>query len=190
MSCRHQQRSCVSTPEVAKLFLVVLGGRIDGCQVELHDVRFVVGPTIETTIPELQKQWVGRRRGLHLDSWMEVRQIDGYAVTLARAPSDSLEKLWFVNVGGYDPSELLELHQIGLVVAPSAAAAKARAKKRLLPTAQQRHKDDLHAVDDCLPLDLLQGWHVQLRPNAAAGSQPQIPDWWGYRPIDRKVQLS
>ena len=41
----------MSTPEVAKLFLVVLGGRIDGCQVELHDVRFVVGPTIETTIP-------------------------------------------------------------------------------------------------------------------------------------------
>ena len=90
MSWPPRQISCVSTPEVAKLFLVVLGGRIDGCQVELHDVRFVVGPTIETTIPELQKQWVGRRRGLHLDSWMEVRQIDGYAVTLARAPSDSL----------------------------------------------------------------------------------------------------
>ena len=165
----------MSTPEVAKLFLVVLGGRIDGCQVELHDVRFVVGPTIETTIPELQKQWVGRRRGLHLDSWMEVRQIDGYAVTLARAPSDSLEKLWFVNVGGYDPSELLELHQIGLVVAPSAAAAKARAKKRLLPTAQQRHKDDLHAVDDCLPLDLLQGWHVSCVPMPPVALSPRFP---------------
>ena len=180
----------MSTPEQPKLFLVVLGGRIDGCHVELHDVRFVVGSTIEATIPELQRQWVGRRRGLHLDSWMQVRQIDGYAINLTQTPADSVEKLWFVNVGGNNPSNLLELHQIGLVVAPSAAAAKARAKRRLLPDAQQRHKDDLHAVDDCLPLDLLEGWHVQLSPNPSGGSQPQVPDWWGYRPIDRKVQLS
>ena len=180
----------MSTPEQPKLFLVVLGGRIEGCHVELHDVRFVVGSSIEATIPELQRQWVGRRRGLHLDSWMQVRQIDGYAIHLSRTPADSVEKLWFVNVGGYNPSDLLELHQIGLVVAPSAAAAKARAKRRLLPDAQQRHKDDLHAVDDCLPLDLLEGWYVQLSPNAGGGSQPQVPDWWGYRPIDRKVQLS
>jgi hypothetical protein len=180
----------VSTPEQPKLFLVVLGGRIDGCHVELHDVRFVVGSTIEATIPELQRQRVGRRRGLHLDSWMQVRQIDGYAINLTQTPADSVEKLWFVNVGGYNPSDMLELHQIGLVVAPTAAAAKARAKRSLLPDAQQRHKDDLHAVDDCLPLDLLQGWHVQLSPNASGGLQPQVPDWWGYRPIDRKVQLS
>ena len=37
----------MSTPEQPKLFLVVLGGRIDGCHVELHDVRFVVGSSIE-----------------------------------------------------------------------------------------------------------------------------------------------
>ena len=100
----------MSTPEQPKLFLVVLGGRIEGCHVELHDVRFVVGSSIEATIPELQRQWVGRRRGLHLDSWMQVRQIDGYAVSLAQEPSHSVEKLWFVNVGGYNPCELLELH--------------------------------------------------------------------------------
>ena len=180
----------MSTPDQPKLFLVVLGGRIDGCHIELHDVRFVVGADIEATIPELRRQWFGRRRGLHLDSWMELRHIDGYAVELRPEPSAAGMQLWFVNMGGYNPSDLLELHQIGLVVAPSAAAAKARAKRRLLPDAQQRHKDDLHAVDDCLPLDLLEGWHVQLRANPSGGSQPQVPDWWGYRPIDRKVQLS
>ena len=30
-----------------KLFLVVLGGRCKGCHVEQHDVRWVVGETIE-----------------------------------------------------------------------------------------------------------------------------------------------
>ena len=93
-------------------------------------------------------------------------------------------------MGSDIPSNVLELHQIGLVLAPWAAAAKARAKRRLLPDAQQRHKEELHAVDDCWPLDLLEGWHVQLSPNPSGGSQPQVPDWWGYRPIDRKVQLS
>ena len=130
----------MSTPEQPKLFLVVLGGRIEGCHVELHDVRFVVGSSIEAAIPELQRQWVGRRRGLHLDSWMQVCQIDGYAIQLSRTPADSVEKLWFVNVGGYNPSDLLELHQIGLVVAPSAAAAatqRAEAAPRLQPELRQ-----------------------------------------------------
>ena len=48
------------------LFLVVLGGRIKGCHVELHDVRWVVGDSIEDTIPELKRQWFGTRRGLHI----------------------------------------------------------------------------------------------------------------------------
>ena len=175
----------MSTPDQPKLFLVVLGGRIDGCHVELHDVRFVVGADIEATIPELRRQWFGRRRGLHLDSWMELRHIDGYAVELRPEPSAAGMQLWFVNMGGYNPSDLLEQHQIGLVVAPTAASAKARARQRLLPQAQQRHKDDLHAVDDCLPLDLLQGWYVHLRPEPGVESPPQVPDWWGYQPIDR-----
>jgi hypothetical protein len=186
MSWPPQPPSCVSTPEAPRLFLVVLGGRIDGCHVELHDVRFVVGADIEATIPELRRQWIGRRRGLHLDSWMEVRCIDGFAIELKPEPSVAAEQLWFVNMGGYDPAELLELHQIGLVVAPSAASAKARARQRLLPSAQQRHKDDLNAVDDCLALDLLQGWHVHLRPDPAAATPPQVPDWWGYRRIDQR----
>jgi len=63
-----------------QLFLVVLGGRSAGCQIEQHDVRFVAGRSIEDTLPELRRQWFGRREGLHLDSTMVVRAIDGYAV--------------------------------------------------------------------------------------------------------------
>jgi hypothetical protein len=37
-----------------QLFLVVLGGRIEGCHIELHDVRFVVGTSIEDTLPQLR----------------------------------------------------------------------------------------------------------------------------------------
>jgi hypothetical protein len=173
------------------LFLVVLGGRTATSLIELHDVRFVAGSTIDDTIPELRRQWFGRREGLHLDSFMAVRAIDGWAVSLVpELPAPRPERLWFVNLGAYRPDSLAELHHFGLVVARSPQAAKAAAKRQWLVGALQQHKDDLCAVDDCLAieqLELLDGvrWHVQLDPHPEGISQPQLPDWFGYRRIDR-----
>jgi len=171
------------------LFLVVLGGRTARAHIELHDVRFVVAERIEDTFADLRQQWFGDRRGLHLDSWMSVRFVDGFRVELRPEPEPepvpAAERLWFVNLGGYDPRQLAELHQFLLVVAPTPQAARARALRRGLPEAEGRHMDDLHAVDDCLPLDLLQGWHVHLVADPQGRSQPLVPDWFGYRRIDR-----
>jgi hypothetical protein len=178
----------MSTPT---LFLVVLGGRTATSLIELHDVRFVAGRTIDEAIPELRRQWFGRREGLHLDSFMAVRAIDGWAVSLVpELPAPRPERLWFVNLGAYRPDSLAELHHFGLVVARSPQAAKAAAKRQWLVGALQQHKDDLCAVDDCLAieqLELLDGvrWHVQLDPHPEGISQPQLPDWFGYRRIDR-----
>ncbi len=180
-----------SVPGHSQLFLVVLGGRTASSQIELHDVRFVAGATIDDTIPELRRRWFGRREGLHLDSYMAVRAIDGWAVSLVREPAAPRpERLWFVNLGAYRPDSLAELHHFGLVVARSPQAAKAAAKRQWLSGALQQHKDDLCAVDDCLAieqLELLGGerWHLQLDPHPEGLSQPQVPDWFGYRRIDR-----
>jgi hypothetical protein len=173
---------------------VVLGGRMDGAHIELHDVRFVAGHTLEDTLPALRRQWFGRRRGLHIDSTMVVRQVGGFAVELRREPFSGPQRLWFVNVGGYRPERLAEEHAFGLVVARTAVAAKRQALAHWLPEALQRHKDDLHAVeqvgalaspeavDDCLRLDTVDGWQVHL--HAVPGPDPpQRPDWFGYRPI-------
>jgi hypothetical protein len=171
------------------LFLVVLGGRTASSHIELHDVRFVGGLTIEDTLPELRRQWFGRREGLHLDSFMAVQAVDGWAVTLGREPSAPRpERLWFLNLGAYRPDSLAERHHFGLVVARSPQAAKAAAKRQWLRGDLQQHKDDLWAVDDCLALEQLEllggeHWHVQLQPHPEGLSQPQVPDWFGYRPI-------
>ena len=175
--------------ETPTLLLVVLGGRAPGCHIELHDVRFVAGATIEETLPELRRQWFGRREGLHLDAFMAVRAIDGWAVSLGREPvAPRPERLWFVNLGAYRPDCLAELHHFGLVVARSPQAAKAAAKRQWLKDALQQHKDDLAAVDDCLALEQLEllggtRWHVQLEPHPQGLSQSQVPDWCGYRLI-------
>jgi hypothetical protein len=177
------------------LFLVVLGGSIGGAHIELHDVRFVLGASIDDTLPALRRQWFGARKGLHLDSWMAVRFVDGYRVELRPEPFAGPERLWFVNMGGYDPQQLAELHAFGLVVATSPQAAKAAARRRFLPAALERHKDDLHGVeaaltdgvDDCLEVQLSLGadpadrWTLHLIPDGR--EQPQVPDWFGYRLI-------
>jgi hypothetical protein len=178
-----------SSPAEANLFLAVLGGRAPGCQIELHDVRFVAGATIEAAIPELRRQWFGMREGLHLDAFLRVWAVDGWAVRLGREPSAPRpERLWFVNLGAYRPDSLAELHHFGLVVATSPAAAKAAAQRQWLCGALQQHRDDLAAVDDCLALEqleLLDGgrWHVHLEPHPERLSQSQLPDWFGYRRI-------
>jgi hypothetical protein len=171
-----------SPPE---LFLVVLGGRLPGVHIELHDVRFVAGSSIEATLPELRRQWFGSRRGLHLDSWMRVRNVDGNRVELRREPCSGPERLWFVNMGGYDPEQLAEQHAFGLFVAATAVQARAAARQRLLPGVLERHRDDLHEVRLDTVRDAAGGedgaWAVHLLPGGEA--QPQRPDWFGYQPI-------
>jgi hypothetical protein len=186
------------------LFLVVLGGRTAKSHIELHDVRWVVGERIEDTIPALRKQWFGLLSGLHIDSYKAIRHVDGYAIELMKGQSESTrsqqrnlteqtDQLWFVNLGGYDRESLQELHQFGLVVAPSKQAAKARARRRWLNRAVQVHKDDLHnidnlnTVDDCLPLFDVEGWQIRLRVEPGGSASDLKPDWFGYWRIDGRV---
>ena len=55
-----------------KLFAVVLGGRADGCNTELHDVVFVVGKSLEESYPQLIDKWFGNKKRLHIDSSIEL----------------------------------------------------------------------------------------------------------------------
>jgi len=173
-----------------RLFLVVLGGRIDGCHIEQHDVRFVAGASIDDTIPQLREQWFGRRRGLHIDSWVVVEAVAGWRVELRPEPFAGPQRLWFVNGGGYQPWEMAERHEFALLVAASPQAARARGKRALLKGALQRHTDDLHAIGK-----LANGLHVHLIATAGAANgvsdavadvQLLMPDWFGYRSIDQK----
>ena len=61
-----------------KLFFVMLGGRTKSCHIEQHDIRWVVGKYIEETFPLLRKEWFGLQKGLHIDSYLRLNNIDGY----------------------------------------------------------------------------------------------------------------
>ena len=97
------------------LYLVVLGGRAEKANIELHDVRWVVGSKIEDTYDTLRKDWFGSPEGLHIDSYKKIKYIDGYKINLINYEKDKRKKnqlvkknkakkyLWFVNLGGYNP---------------------------------------------------------------------------------------
>jgi len=126
------------------LYLVVLGGRAEKANIELHDVRWVVGSKIEDTYDTLRKDWFGSSKGLHIDSYKKIKYIDGHKINLINIEKDKIEKkqlakknkskknLWFVNIGGYNSTSMMEEHEFGIVIASNKLEAKNIAKSKWL----------------------------------------------------------
>jgi len=166
---------------VVSLYMFYLGGNAGRSNIEVHDVQFVAVSQVEDAYPLLREAWFGDKDKLHLDGYMQVKWADGYDVTLSNEKPAGQLKLFFVNVGGYRPGQLAEVHDFGLFVAASADEAKEKAKQQLLAGFDKQHKDNLKDVDDCLLLEQLNGYHIVLQENPAG--QPGQADWQGYRPI-------
>ena len=163
------------------LYMFSLGGNAGKSNIEVHDIQFVVADSVEAAIPALREAWFGDVDKLHLDGDQLVTWVNGYDVRLSTTADSQTQRLWFVNVGGYAPHTLAELHDFGLFVAPDAVGAKQQALAQLLVGVDQQHKDNLKDVDNHLLLDQLQGYHIHLVPNPHG--QPDQPAWQGYRPI-------
>lgn len=137
-----------------RLFAVMLGGNPTGAGVEMHDVVFAVGATIEATHEQLLSAWFADGKPPHIDSWIELNVVDGARVILATEDSPpGAPDLWHVNLGYYETgnASFVEGHENLFVVAANADAAKARAKRlaRRAPVAQL-HTDAIHRVSDRL----------------------------------------
>ena len=185
------------------LFLVVLGGRSKKANIELHDVRWVVGSKIEDTYDTLRKDWFGSPKGLHIDSFKKIKHIDGYKINLINFERDKIDEkqfvknkakkhLWFVNIGGYNPTSMQEKHEFGLVIASNKLEAKNVAKSKWLIGCKKKHKDDIASLEmlisceDCQLLKKIGKWEIELTPNKNFIEENNYPDWYGYQKIDWK----
>jgi len=186
------------------LYLVVLGGRAEKANIEVHDVRWVVGSKIEDTYDTLRKGWFGSPNGLHIDSYKKIKYIDGYKINLINIEKDKIEKkqlvkknktqkyLWFVNIGGYTPTCMQEKHEFGLLTASNKLEAKNIAKSKWLIGIKKKHKDDLASLDmiiscdDCELIKNIGNWQIELTPDNNFFQENNYPDWYGYKKIDRK----
>ena len=184
------------------LYLVVLGGRAGKANIELHDVRWVVGSKIEDSFDTLRKDWFGSSKGLHIDSYKKIQYIDGHKINLINFEKNKIDKkklvkknkakkyLWFVNIGGYNPTSMQEKHEFGLVIASNKLEAKNIAKSKWLIGCKKKHKDDISSLemlfscDDCELINNIGNWEIELTPDNNFIEENNYPDWYGYQKID------
>ena len=71
--------------------------------IEAHDFVFSVGENIESLFDDLKNKWHGLRKGLHIDSWVELTHVDGYDIFVRSSDTETTSDigLYFVNAGGY-----------------------------------------------------------------------------------------
>ena len=184
------------------LYLVVLGGRANKANIELHDVRWVVGSKIEDTYHALRRDWFGSPKGLHIDSYKKIKYVDGYKINLKNSDYNKnknkqlvkkkkpQKNLWFVNIGGYTSSSMQEKHEFGLLVASNKLEAKNIAKSKWLIGCKKKHKDDiadlknLSTLDDCEIIKKIGNWEIELFLENNFVAETNSPDWYGYKRID------
>lgn len=145
------------------LFVVMLGGKHPRAKIEVHDVVFTVGDSLQATYPQLRDGWFGNPKGLHIDAWMAVEGIDGWKIEFSHlAPHADALRLYFINLGGYEASTFGEAHHYVLVVALNKQDAMAKGKQKMLGRWSQRHTDGVLDIDDCLPIDCIEGRYIHL----------------------------
>ena len=180
------------------LFIVVLGGRTSKSNIELHDVRWVIGEKIEETFATLRRQWFGQQKGLHIDSYKAIKYVDGYEIKITETnksyPDDDLysdKRLWFINLGGYNPGKMSEEHSFRLIVAESALKAKRKAKDCWEGNIKSKHNDDsseistVSKIDDLHTINKIGNWKIKLLIDPKERNQELNPDWYGYMRIDK-----
>lgn len=175
-----------------KLCAVYLGGRHLKSNIELHDVIFVVGSTLEETYPRIKEKWFGYPDKIpHIDSWIDLTHANGYEITLTtKKPVDQDLKLFFVNFGAYTAHQFGEVHESAFYVAPSKALATRKAEKELCVGLIQCHLDDnlvvdqlvetefgKFEVDDVLEIDQVDGYFLSFAPSPLQGTPKANPGY-------------
>lgn len=154
-----------------KLFAIYIGGEHPAANIEVHDIRFIAAETIEATHAALLSQWWGKPGSLHIDCWSEITRADGYEVSLRPEPFTGPERLFYVNLGGYDGRNFAEQHRNVFVVANDVKAAKGRAMA-LAAEWKDAHRDDMYEAEQAFALeDVARGerLHIHLKTSPMTG---------------------
>jgi len=165
-----------------KLYMISLGGKVKGANIEVHDVQFLASDTVENTVNVLKKLWYGEQNSLHMDSYKNIRITDGHSVSLSKNKPDQDKRLFFVYLGKYETENTQELHYIDLIVADNEKEAKSRAlRPDRVPAGT--HVDmvidvekHLHSTDD-------EPYYIIL--DESSEEYDVVPDWKGFKKLNK-----
>lgn len=164
-----------------KLFACYLWWKVEWCQIEIHDVQFSVGESIEDCYDDLEKKWLWYPiHKCHIDAFLELKYIDGYEVVLTTDKPDNWDNiLYFVNAWGYIPEKFGEMHEIWFYVTKSNIEATQKALAILCEWQDKRHQDNIYDVDDILEIEKVREYYIKLIPtNKIQDFQPMYFWYW------------
>ena len=184
-----------------KLYMLLLGAKPPGRHVEQHDYFFGIAANLKDLIPGIKAFWRGTAANLHIDGWREVNVVEGYSIKVVpkeEADSTSPNKLFFINLGGYQSGKLEEQHYVVLTVKNNRAFAVQEAKKTIFfrnnsiagVKGANSHIDDKYGidVDDVYDIDemlspaLKAQYHIEI---TAAEGLPEDEIQLGYFRLDK-----
>lgn len=181
-----------------KLFMILLGCKSSGRNIEQHDLFFGIGTSLSETKTDIIEFWKEANGKIHIDGWREVNWVDGYEIEITDR-QDSIEsnheKLFFINLGGYKQNEFDEYHYKMLTVAADKGIAIQKAKQ----TAFYKHTgfegavshiddkygidvDDIYEIEDILPAQLKEKYSIHIRK---ATTEMEDELHLGYLKIDK-----
>lgn len=154
-----------------RLFMIGIGGSIAPATIEVHDVRFVYAEKFEDTFEDLRRTWYGDPESLHIDSYKELIEIDGYKIEVGE---ESKNRLFFINYGGYTEELFGELHASTFVVAANITDARALANDRMSQFQYMNHIDQISDVLDTMDEEVTFGF------TKGDFKFSDTPEWQGY----------
>ena len=166
-----------------KLFMLLLGSKAPGRHVEQHDFFFGIAASLKELVPDIKNFWKNTGSTLHVDGWREVNQVDGYRIQVVLkedVTEVSDNRLFFINLGGYQANKLEEQHYTVLTVQNDRALAIQESKR----TAFFREAtitgikganshiddkygidvDDIYKIEELLSPDQKAKYHVHITP--------------------------
>ncbi len=177
------------------LYIIVIGGRLKKTNIEFHDIKWAVGENIQDTFKRLKIECYEHLISIHIDSYTRLKYLDGYEIEIKNYGSEdnkleySDKFIWFVNLGGYKESCLMEQHAFTFIVCKTRSLAIETAKSKILKEVDKKHKDNIHKIDQIKYIFKAQGrsrtikLQIKLRKDKKRRSQDLEADWNGYMPI-------
>lgn len=188
-----------------KLFKLLLGCKPEGRFTEQHDIFFGIAGSLKELIPHIKGAWPEAKGKIHIDAWREVNHVDEFRITVKQrseqaVAEEPVNRLFFINLGGYKPGEFDEFHYKMLVAATNSSEA-IKASKR---TAFFKHTgfkgapshiddkygvdvDDVYNVAEILPAVFKDQYELELIPQQEA-SEPDVIHL-GYLPLGKADKL-
>lgn len=176
-----------------KLFMILLGCKPESRHTEQHDVFFAVANEVKELVPTIHRFWPEANGKIHLDAYRIVNNVNGYKVEVIEKNSkaDSANRLFFMNLGGYQSNVFEELHYKMLMVAADKATATKEAKeseffkKYFSPHIDDKYGvdvDDVFEIQDVLPKEMKAKYQLVFTP---MDGLPEDEIVLGYMPINK-----